>query len=376
MGGSRSGNAWAVDMDGNKRPVSMSLFGMRAEAWSADGTTAVLADNPATRMVTLDYRAGSMLATRTVGADPKPGEAAVRLAVPYVHQVNDTAPYGDGNWACGPTSIVMSLAYYGKLDPWPVYAAQQQIMSGTLNIEIPRINSKDILGSDYAPYVTNNFTLNGRAYEGLARDPRGNMLAGLYGTICPTGLADWQTMVSVLSSNGLGSQYVGATWDGITGALKRGHPVLLGNELTSAGHILVVIGYTPDGNLIVNDPYGNRFAPGYGTTDGRGLYYPWKRSTPRRALEVIGVYPPPTRPPFKTPTPSYTSTPLPGILTPTPDPAQPTIELVSPTPEPPTQTPTPLPTDTPTPEPPTPTEVPTGTPTSTPEPIVTPIPNG
>lgn len=375
MGGSRNDTAWAVDMEGNKRPVGMSLFDMRAESWSADGTTAVLTDNPATRLVTLDYKAASMVSARNVGAAPQPGKAAVKLAVPYVHQVNDTSGYGDGNWACGPTSIVMSLAYYGKLDPWPAYVAQQPV-SGTIAIQqIPQPNSKGISGADYAPYVTNNFTLNGRAYGSLARDSRGNMLAGLYGTICPTGLADWPTMVSVLNSNDLGSQYVGATWDGIVGALKRGHPVLLGNELTSAGHILVVIGYTPDGNLIVNDPYGNRFAPGYGSTDGRGLYYPWKRSTPRRALEVIGVYPPPTRTPFKTSTPYYSPTPLPGILTPTPDLILPTIEPASPTPQPPTVTPTPVPTDTPTtptPDPPTETPVPT----FTPEPTTTPILEG
>jgi len=389
MGGSRNGTAWAVDMKGNKRPISMSLFGMRAESWSADGTTAVLTDNPATRLVTLDYKAGSMASSRSVGAATQPGEAAVKLAVPYVHQVNDTSAYGDGNWACGPTSIVMSLAYYGKLDPWPVYVAQQQqAMSGTLSLQIPQINSKDILGADYAPYITNNFTLHGRTYNSLARDPRGNMLAGLYGTICPNGLAEWQTMVSVLNSNGLGSQYVGATWEGITGALKRGHPVILGNELTSAGHILLVIGYTPDGSLIVHDPYGNRFAPGYGSTDGRGLYYPWKRSTPRRALEVIGIYPPPPRPPFKaaTATPYYSPTPLPGLLTPTHEPLLPTIELASPTPEPPTVTlspeptetsiPVPTATDTPTPNPPTETPTPIPTPTFTPEPTLTPIIEG
>ena len=84
-----------------------------------------------------------------------------------------------------------------------------------------------------------------------------------------------------------------ATWDGIVSALKRGHPVLLGNLLTSEGHIILVIGYTPDGNLIVNDPYGDKFAPGYGSNNGNGIIYPWKRITARHALEVIGTYPPP-----------------------------------------------------------------------------------
>ena len=123
-------------------------------------------------------------------------------------------------------------------------------------------------------------------------------------------------MEQVLGWHGLQSRYVAATWDGIVGAVQRGHPVLLGNRLTSEGHILVVVGYTGDGNLVVNDPYGNRFAPGYGSNNGDGILYPWKRVTPRTALEVIGVYPPPTA----THAPTFTSTPVPtmtGTLTPT-----------------------------------------------------------
>ncbi|HUP27578.1 MAG TPA: C39 family peptidase, partial [Chloroflexia bacterium] len=208
MGGSRNGPTWAIDIAGNKRPVDMSLFGMGVEAWSGDGLSAVLSDNPATRLVTLDFATGATLLTRSVGAAPKPGAAAVHLPVPYVHQVKDTAASGDGNWACGPTSVVMSLAYYGKLDPWPVYQAMQTITS-TNSIQIPESAYKVDAGSAYAPYITNAFSLNGRAYGTTAADPRGRPLAGLYGTICPTGLADWRIIASVFSSNGLASQYVG-----------------------------------------------------------------------------------------------------------------------------------------------------------------------
>jgi hypothetical protein len=123
-------------------------------------------------------------------------------------------------------------------------------------------------------------------------------------------------MVSVLESHGLSSTYVGATWDGVTAALKRGHPVILGTQLTADGHIIVAVGYTADGNLIINDPYGNRFLPGYGGNDGRGVVYPWKRLTARRALEVIGTYPPPPRP-TSTSVPTSTATAVPATSTPT-----------------------------------------------------------
>jgi hypothetical protein len=78
------------------------------------------------------------------------------------------------------------------------------------------------------------------------------------------------------------------------GALKRGHPVIIGNGLTPLGHVLVATGYASNNELIVNDPYGNRFAAGYGANDGGGMYYLWSCMRVHNALEVIGVYPPPT----------------------------------------------------------------------------------
>ena len=73
----------------------------------------------------------------------------------------------------------------------------------------------------------------------------------------------------------------------------------------------------------MNDPYGNRFEPGYGTNNGQGILYEWKRATARRALEVIGVYPPPPIPPrpTRTPTPIPTQTPV-TTATPTSTPVQ------------------------------------------------------
>jgi hypothetical protein len=309
VGGTRSGNAWTIDMAGKRRSVGATLQDLRVAAWSYDGRLAVLSDTPTTRLVTLDYASGGVASTRYVGAPARAGSPVVSLPVPYIHQVKDLADNGDGNWACGPTSVAMSLAYYGKLEPWRDMAAGQRVEASapdtttaalplaTLSTPSPTLTptpARPVTGADFAPYVTNKYSAFGHTYSSVARDPRGNLLAGLYGTICPSGLASWQEMVSVLNWHGLTSQYVAVTWDGVVGALRRGHPVLLGNMLTSEGHILVVTGYTADGNLIVNDPYGNRFSPGYGSNDGNGLTYQWKKITPRRALEVIGTRPPTT----------------------------------------------------------------------------------
>jgi hypothetical protein len=301
MGGGRSGSAWVVDLEGGRRALGTPLTGLSVLSWSDDGSVAMLSDSPTSKLLALDFRGGKVLASRALGYS-KVAAPAVALKVPYIHQVNDTASSGDGNWACGPTSVAMALAYYGKLDPW------ETVMQGrTGAAAAPSGSTRPLAGIDFAPYVTNVYTNNGHTYSATARDPRGNMLAGLYGTICPTGLASWSAMRSVLEWHGLSATQIAASWDGVVAALKRGHPVLLGNMLTSEGHILLVVGYTQDGNLIVNDPYGNRFAPGYGANNGEQVVYPWKRTTARTAVEVTGIYPPPPR--TATPTPTSTVTP-------------------------------------------------------------------
>jgi hypothetical protein len=228
------------------------------------------------------------------GCNTKPGKTIIRLDVPYVHQVNDVDG-ADGNWACGPTSVLMVLAYYGKLEPWPRYEAEQAGRPSESGA------STQDMKSNFAPYLTTAYTNNGHTYSATAPDPRGNRVAGLYGTIAPTGLADWGRIKQVLGWHGLQTQYVTPTWNGVVAALKRGHPVLLGNDLTPAGHVMVAIGYTANNQLIINDPYGNRFTAGYGANNGQGVYYPWNCSRVHNALDVIGVYPPPV-PPTSTPT--------------------------------------------------------------------------
>lgn len=219
----------------------------------------------------------------------------LNLTVPYVHQVLDVGG-ANGNWACGPTSLAMVLAYFGKLQPWDGGGEARGAADA---------------GSSFAPYVTSAYSAYGHTYKATARDPSGRQVAGLYGTVCPTGFADWATMRAVLSWHGLQSQQVAATWNGVVGALKRGHPVLIGNGLTPEGHILVATGYTSNWQLVVNDPYGNRFGPGYGANGGKGAVYPWSCTRTRTALEVIGTYPPPR--PTQTPTapPAPTAAPAP-----------------------------------------------------------------
>jgi Peptidase_C39 like family len=62
-------------------------------------------------------------------------------------------------------------------------------------------------------------------------------------------------------------------WAEIKTELVNRRPVVLGGDFTATGHIVCVIGYTPQG-YIVNDPWGDALT-GYTDTEGRKLLYPY-----------------------------------------------------------------------------------------------------
>jgi uncharacterized protein YvpB len=63
------------------------------------------------------------------------------------------------------------------------------------------------------------------------------------------------------------------TFRDIKEELINGRPVVLCGMFTSYGHIVTVIGFTPNG-FIVNDPWGDALT-GYYNTEGRKLLYPY-----------------------------------------------------------------------------------------------------
>lgn len=191
------------------------------------------------------------------------GNPVVNLAVPYVHQVWDTADTFDGNWACGATSAVMALAYYRKLTPRPITISQ------------PTTHS-----NDYGFYVSSVYTAFGYTFNRLQNDASGRPAYGGYGHTTISGSAWAYLIYDYVRRHDLQYEYKAGnqvTFDNIKAALDQGHPVILSTRLTSAGHIILVRGYTDDRKLIVNDPYGNRYGPnGYGRQrDGENVQYSW-----------------------------------------------------------------------------------------------------
>ncbi len=61
------------------------------------------------------------------------------------------------------------------------------------------------------------------------------------------------------------------TWAEVKSELMNRRPVVLGGDFTASGHIIALIGFTPQG-YIANDPWGNALT-GYTNTEGRKLLY-------------------------------------------------------------------------------------------------------
>ena len=176
----------------------------------------------------------------------------------------------------------MALAFYEKLSPHPI----------TVSVPTPHT-------SNYGFYVPEKFgafqTRNVRECPGTQRG------YGLYGNSMDYGRYAWAWRIqNSLTKQGLNNIFGWARYDRVKAALDRGHLVILSTQLTGAGHIVLVRGYTSDGHLIVNDPYGNKRAGHYGWRssgrNGGNIQYTWNYMHPRWYIEVKGT-PPTSGPP-------------------------------------------------------------------------------
>jgi len=187
--------------------------------------------------------------------------AAVTIQnVPYIHQVYDTPDWFNGNWACGATSAMMALAYYGILPYWDC------------NVSVPYSHV-----SHWGRYICEIYTYNGHTYNIPSADPSGNTAYGGYGYITQNNWEDTKGhMAEYLTYHGLGSGVDWSpTWAELKAEIDAGHPVVLLTSLTSAGHYVLAVGYySSQYSVIVNDPYGNK-NQGYMNYNGAYVTYDW-----------------------------------------------------------------------------------------------------
>lgn len=168
----------------------------------------------------------------------------------YFNQVYDCridrAGIGDG--CCGAASALMGLMFYKVLPEWG-YQSLNKSYSPYANYLSEIYTFKDI---------TYNISYTRKNVEGTTYYKTGY---GIYGWIYRNDLEDTKGhMAELLINHGLQSS---VDWDPTLqkaiNEINAGYPLVLLNSLTSAGHYIVLTGYTERiGTLIFNDPYGDR----------------------------------------------------------------------------------------------------------------------
>jgi Tol biopolymer transport system component len=207
--------------------------------------------------------ASTYLETASSDAPPEPAATRVTLlrSMPYIHQVYDTPDSFDGDWACGATSALMAINYFGTLSYWDV----------TCSWPYSHV-------SHYGRYVSEIYTYNGHTYNIRGRDASNSWAYGGYGFIIQNNWADTKGfMRDYIINHGLSSSVDwDPTWAKLQAEVDNDDPCVVLNSLTTAGHYITTIGYyTAQHTAIFNDPYGNKNTPGYPSYDGAGAMYDW-----------------------------------------------------------------------------------------------------
>ncbi|MEI7555864.1 C39 family peptidase [Candidatus Chlorohelix sp.] len=247
---------WTVKTDGSEQPTM--ILSVQADVnyfdvvcWASDnsGVFAQVSSGvefigcDGSRRTVIDWN--SSLQVTSIAADSigggvsafsAGGNVDVLLSVPYIHQLHDTAPNFDGNWACGPTSSTMLLAAYGLLDQ--------------------RNENYEWGLSPYGWYISNAYT-NRRSISinRTQPDPKGHWVAGAYGACTNGGDAYGGLAADFVSKHGLGARSVTPNQDLVKQQLRNGKPVVLGTNVHGFGHVILVKGLTNEGKFICNDPY-------------------------------------------------------------------------------------------------------------------------
>jgi hypothetical protein len=234
-----------------------------------------------------------------------PPQADVSLNVPYVHQLWDTPDEFNGHWACGPTSALMVLAYYGLLEARPIQVAK------------PFLHT-----SLYGWYINHNFSHKNKPFAEKANTKTGTA-AGLYGAVVDRIGDGWGAHWASNRGRGLkpvmdvflpavgnkvrivekpkqdGSRFLErqAAEETMKACLESGHPMIVSGFFNNKlDHLIVVRGYYKDesGTLqwIVNDPYGFQTDQSF---DGNNVVYTFEEMRPKWLSVFSGPFVPDTR---------------------------------------------------------------------------------
>jgi len=180
------------------------------------------------------------------------------LDVPYIHQLYDTPDWFNGEAACAPTTAMMAIVYYRKLPKWDC----------TVSIPYPHT-------SHWGRYICEQYNYYGVTYSWVDRLGYGGKGGMGYMWRAPD-YRPYTTMHTYFSNHGLTSiRTDNPTWATVVAELNQNYPYALCCSLTSAGHLILAVGYPYTGTLICNDPYGNKNTPPYPNYNGKDVRYDW-----------------------------------------------------------------------------------------------------
>lgn len=152
--------------------------------------------------------------------DPIPD--VVEMNIPYFSQWNNPRFY----WStCNVTAIAMVFHYYGIRSQW-----------------------RETLADELLEWTIQNYGQGSQTIHSVL-----SALIRAYG---------FETSFSTTRR-----------WSDLKAELINRRPLVLAGDFTASGHIITVIGYTPEG-YIVHDPWGNALT-GYYDTEGGWLIYPY-----------------------------------------------------------------------------------------------------
>ena len=188
-------------------------------------------------------------------------QTSVPGTVPYVNQVYDTPSWHYGYGSCAPTTSIMAAAYYNKIPKWPI-VVDKGVGSHT---------------SDYGSYVADKYRLNQYYYQDVATTGGGENAWGGYGYMWTGSYSPHSRMQQYLTSHYLTSVLEDA--DNYAKALteiNNGYPFPICNLLSSAGHLILAVGYiNGQHTLVFNDPYGNKNNGAWPNWSGQNAHYDW-----------------------------------------------------------------------------------------------------
>jgi hypothetical protein len=238
-----------LNVDGNIFYTIKNSTGVYSQSLNKNAESITALKLTVTPDETIEYKASGLLKVTSPYSD----KVIARFDSIYFNQVYDCRidRAGIGSGCCGAASTLMGLMFYSVLPEWGYQSLNKSY-------------------SPYANYLSEIYTFKGVTYNiSYTRDAGGyyNTGLGIYGWIYRNSLEDTKGhMAELISNHGLQSSVDWSpTVQKAIAEVDAGYPTVVLNSLTTAGHYIMLTGYSDRvGTFVYNDPYGDANRTPYG----------------------------------------------------------------------------------------------------------------